>query len=254
MKYLAFDTESTGFPYNKERLCELNPAVIPHIIQLSCVLFNETGKILELYNTFIKIPTKIPDFITDLTGIHQYHVDNYGVSIETALQRALEIFKQADILVAHNIGFDLRMLFLELWRLKEKEKDEEEKDEEDEEESWIDEFDDLLETKNVYCTMHSTTAYCNIIRTNCRGFTFVKVPKSIELYEILFGNLPQNIQTHNAIIDTLMCMRCFCKYELKIDVEEYDFFMEKYSKLVGRNMVTRSMTKEMDKKRKFSEI
>ena len=83
-------------------------------------------------------------------------------------------------------------------------------------ESWIDEFDELLETKKVYCTMHSTTSFCDIVRMNCRGIPFRKVPKLTELYEILFEKIPETVHTHNAIIDTLMCMRCFCKYELGI--------------------------------------
>jgi DNA polymerase III epsilon subunit-like protein len=56
-QWVAFDCETTGFlPTGR-------------LIEISAMLFDESGTILDEFHALISPPVAIPQFITDLTGI-----------------------------------------------------------------------------------------------------------------------------------------------------------------------------------------
>ena len=69
-----------------------------------------------------------------------------------------------------------------------------------------------------YCTMKNSIELCKIEKVGKDGEKYYKYPTLSELYEKLFNIIPKN--THDALIDNLICMRCFCKMELKKDISE----------------------------------
>ena len=69
---------------------------------------------------------------------------------------------------------------------------------------------------DTYCTMKNSIELCKIEAISKNGDKYFKYPKLSELYVELFKKEPKN--THNALIDILICMRCFCKMELKTDI------------------------------------
>ena len=73
-----------------------------------------------------------------------------------------------------------------------------------------------MNIQDTYCTMKQSTEICKIEREFPDGTKYFKYPSLSELYEHLFNHIPKN--THNALIDILICMRCFCKIELKKDI------------------------------------
>lgn len=110
-KYLIFDTETTGIPNYK---LPINHPSQPYIVQLAALLCDEAGRTLGQLNTIIRSDmtnrfTITPE-LAELHGITQELSDEAGVSIATAGSMFNALYHNCDMIVAHNIEFDLRML------------------------------------------------------------------------------------------------------------------------------------------------
>jgi hypothetical protein len=67
-----------------------------------------------------------------------------------------------------------------------------------------------------YCTMKNSVKLCNIPKK--KQYTKkieLKWPRLIELHKTLFNSEPNNL--HNALIDILVCFRCFYKMVYDVD-------------------------------------
>jgi len=194
MRILVFDTETTGLP--KER----NPSIYqtqqwPFIIQLSYIVYDtETNELVILVNDYINIAfdTQISKESQEVHNITREML-NGGVTIKEALHKFNEYAKQCDLIVGHNVSFDKRMIMVEGVRNKIK-----------------------MEVGQTYCTMRNSTEICKIEKINPEGETYFKFPTLSELHFHLFKKIPKN--THNALIDILICLRCFCKIENNKDI------------------------------------
>lgn len=211
---MFFDTETTGlFPKNNKDLL-----LYPYITQLCFVIYDvSTHRIVKCYNEYINIPSDIviEPFITKLTGITREKCNN-GVRIVDALHEFYKSYMAIDSIVAHNLSFDVKMVETEIQR------------------NFRDIlsvntdicfiFDDAIRNVNRFCTMILGKPVCNIVlpKRTPSGLlmseTFVKVPKLSELYEKLFEKQFEN--SHNALYDTLACMRCFVKIYYDITLDE----------------------------------
>ena len=60
-----------------------------------------------------------------------------------------------------------------------------------------------------FCTMKNSTKITNIIATNYKGEKYIKSPRLSELHHHFFGYVPKDL--HDAFIDLLVCLRCFCQ-------------------------------------------
>lgn len=206
---LIFDVETTGLiPKNP------TPGNVPYIIQISFLLYDtENEEIKQVYNEYISIPPSVvlkPE-ITDLTGIHRETLDTKGIDIVDALKAFLEAYLVADMVVAHNIEFDITMIMTEAsihYRL------------------LVDTFhkDQRTLEKSIYCTMRRGTDLCKLERINSRG-VYLKLPKLSELYTHLFKTDPPK-GLHNSMIDVLACLRCFMEMKMFKTIEDAVF--EKY--------------------------
>jgi DNA polymerase III alpha subunit (gram-positive type) len=198
---LVFDVETTGLlPKNP------TPGEIPYVIQFSFVLYDmETSSIIQKYNEYIKPPDNvvIKPIITELTGITRELLDEKGVDITEALETFQNAYVKTDLLVAHNIEFDRKMLILEAQM----------------------NYPFLIHTmrsclKEEYCTMIHGIDVCKIQRFNSRG-PYFKHPKLIELYRNLF-NVDQ-VGLHDALIDVMCCLRCFLKLKFQQTIPQEVF-------------------------------
>lgn len=194
MKVLVFDTETTGLP--KERNASIYSSHLwPHIIQLSYIIYcSDTNELITVQDDYINISDDI--IITpESQKVHQITREtlNKGKNIDEALHSFNEWSKQCDLLVAHNISFDKKMLMVEGIRNKIK-----------------------VDIHDTFCTMKNSIELCHIEKEFKNGDKYLKYPTLSELHNHLFDRVPQN--THNALIDILICMRCFCKMELKKDI------------------------------------
>lgn len=203
MKVLIFDTETTGLPQSYNTPLH-ETSKWPHILQLSFILYNHESKQVEDYIDHI---IKIGDNVIispESMAIHKITYDDCrtkGIPIEQALSAFEESFKNADILIGHNIMFDKQMLTVEMNR------------------NQIPNLFHTNRTKFVseYCTMKHTTNLCAIqIKNKKTGRTYNKYPKLSELHEYLFQTTP--VGTHNAMTDVLICLRCYIKLEYDTDL------------------------------------
>jgi len=196
MKVLVFDTETTGLP------CEKFASIYdskcwPHIIQLSYILFEtDDDQIITIENDYINLEENIviSEGSIKVHGINREKLNHLPtLSIQDALYKFINFVKQCDMMVGHNVSFDKRMVLVECIRNK---------------------IHGNL--KNTYCTMKEGKSICNIQTKDHQGEIYVKSPKLIELYKHLFNNNPKN--THDAIIDVLLCLRCFTQMYFQRDI------------------------------------
>ncbi len=95
--YTVIDTETTG----------LDP-VFDEIIEIGAIKVRN-NEIVDQYQTLLKPEEFVPEFITELTGITNEMLEN-APKIESILPGFIE-FIQDDILLGHNIHFDINFLY-----------------------------------------------------------------------------------------------------------------------------------------------
>lgn len=206
---LIFDVETTGLLPNKMQ--DAKPEELPNIIQLSFALYDtDKQSMIETYNAYIKLSSEIviKPVITQLTGITREQLDLEGIDMNDAIKEFYRVYQMADIIVGHNIQFDIKMLLLE--------------DRSNDCQIQGIFNPDVLEQNNkkIYCTMQSGIKLCKLERINSRG-VYLKNPKLSELYEHLFCRVPNNL--HNSMIDVVACLRCFLKMHSNIEISDSVF-------------------------------
>ena len=111
MRYLIFDTETTGIPNYK---LPVNHPSQPYIVQLAALLCDDDARTLAQLNVIIRSDMTnrftIPPELAKIHGISQELSDQAGVKWDNALTLFNDLYDNCDMLVAHNIDFDLRML------------------------------------------------------------------------------------------------------------------------------------------------
>jgi len=215
MKILVFDTETTGLPEKNATIYNHNQW--PYIVQLSYVLYDLSNNTTIIKDHYIKISNhvEITPKSYEIHKITKEMLNTKGIHIKQALTEFNKYLKICDIVVAHNISFDKRMIFVESFRNK------------------LDQYftqyiDSTKITKPEYCTMKNTAPFCNLIRLSSSNKTYIKSPKLTELYQKLFPEniIPENL--HNSLIDILITLRCYIKILYNKDVLEINENIKKY--------------------------
>lgn len=183
--YIAFDCETTGLPksYNGAWSDLKN---WPRLTQFGFILFDETGKVYEEYQSMIKpdgwVVPKEQFFIEN--NMSTERCEKEGRPIAIVLRQFQEALKQADLKIAHNINFDNPIVGSEMIR------------------AGI--THELFQFKRGICTMRSTTNICCLPKA--RGYGY-KWPKLIELHNFLFGCDFEG--AHDALDDVKATVNCF---------------------------------------------
>jgi DNA polymerase III subunit epsilon len=181
MKYLFFDTETTGLPRNyKAPASDTNNW--PRLVQLAFMLFDEQMNLIEEKDFIIRPDGfSIPVESSLIHGISDQTAREVGLPILPVLERFKELAGNAHCLVAHNYSFDVKIMGAEFIRAG---------------------YKDFLPSKNFICTMQSSTNYCAL--PSPYGY---KWPKLTELHYKLFK---ENFkEAHNAAVDIRATARCF---------------------------------------------
>lgn len=113
---LIYDTETTGLPIWSKPSDD--PAQ-PHITQLAAELCNaDTGETLAYMNYLVKPDGwTIPEDVAAMTGITTEKAEAAGFRIDFVMRSFLSMWLAANVhRVAHNEGFDMRMVRIELCR------------------------------------------------------------------------------------------------------------------------------------------
>ena len=216
MRILVFDTETSGLPpkefFNKVSLTSIN--MWPYIVQLSYVVYDtQINDIDNLTDNIIKVPKHINlDGDSErIHGITNVICENRGISILNALIEFNNVCNSVDMIVAHNIDFDINMLKAEWYRLISQSNVTRKITQQ------YDIFGQILHHKKQLCTLKENITRCNIqaISKNT-GKPYVKWPTLDELHQHLFQSSVQNL--HNALVDVVVCLRCFYKIYADIDL------------------------------------
>ena len=194
---LVFDCETTGLLPKKVG------DDFPFIIQLGFALYDEvSNSVLQVYNQYVRLP---PGFalsprITEITGITRDTIDKEGIDIRSVLEAFYAAVLKADLIVAHNIAFDITVLSKAA--------------------SVFEPLSRELQKRHKGCTMKKGRDLCKIERSNSQG-VYYKYPTLAELHTHLFRYVPKNL--HDARVDVLCCLRCFLKMENIYHVGEVEF-------------------------------
>lgn len=193
---LAYDTETSGLPiWDKP---SEDPGQ-PHIIELAAKLVDEaTRETLGSMNVLIRPDGfEISQEITDITGITQDMAMRYGVPMPQALEMFVAMWRNAEVRVAHNESFDMRMVRIELKR-----------DEifASQLEGVLD-FADYWKAAPAYCTQGSSTKICNLPPTAkmvAAKRNHAKSPNLGEAYKFFTGQ--EMVGSHRAMADVDACL------------------------------------------------
>jgi len=217
MRILVFDTETTGLPQTKI----MSPDTLhlwPHILQFSYIIYDtKINSIVESVDSIIKLNNiKISDESTKIHGITNEISNEKGEELELILNEFFYYLKNVDLLVGHNISFDINMVRVELLRLIYSDKNE----------KMIEHKYNLhfiTNYKKICCTLKNSIELCNLEAKDKKGNKYLKYPKLLELHQKLFDSIPNNL--HNSFNDILITLRCYMKLIHDVDLNSscYEF-------------------------------
>jgi len=228
MLILVFDTETTGLP-NSKIISPDTLSLWPHIVQFSYVIYDTSAcDIVKTVDKIVKVKEDviITDESTQFHGITNQISKKKGKPIEGIFQEFFNDLKNIDMLVGHNISFDINIVKVELLRIIYS-ADSSSISEED-----LKDFKHhlhlLTNFQNICCTLQETIELCDIKAVNKSGKTYLKFPKLSELHEKLFETTPNNL--HNSFTDILVTLRCFMKLKYNIDLNDDCIKFKKHTK------------------------
>jgi DNA polymerase III epsilon subunit-like protein len=213
MLILIFDTETTGLPKTKI-ISQDTLESWPNIVQFSFTIFDtDENKIIETKDLIIRMEQgkTIPEESSQIHGITNEISREKGVSVETALNQFFYWIRKVDFLVGHNLSFDTNMLTVELLEIIYNKRYSEQHIT-----AFKSDLHFLQKFTNMYCTMHESIDFCNILTKDRYGRMYKKFPSLSELHFKLFDSTPQNL--HNSLVDILVTLRCFMKLKFNRDL------------------------------------
>jgi DNA polymerase-3 subunit epsilon len=202
MIIVFFDTETTGLPLNYHQRTMQNTERA-RLVQLSYSVFSY-GKKLCSANMIIKPENfTIPKEVERIHGISTEKAKREGVNIRLALEPFVKYIENADLIIAHNVNFDMIILHGELDRL----------------------GYDVSKISKIkeYCTMLSSTEYVQAAWNSY--YENYKWPKLIELAEWCGIDVDGNMM-HNALYDLRVLEKCFFSRKYQKNIVRNKFFNE----------------------------
>ncbi len=181
--FLIYDTETTGLPRNFEApVTDLENW--PRVVQLAWQLHDATGRLIEARDHLIRPQNfTIPFNAAKVHGISTELALQEGEELGTVLEEFSAALERAQVVVGHNIDFDLNIMGAEYVRAG---------------------LANPLEGKPIVCTKTESVDYCALPGGRGGGF---KWPNLEELHQKLFNEpFPD---AHNAAADVVATTRCF---------------------------------------------
>jgi DNA polymerase III epsilon subunit-like protein len=174
---LIIDVETTGIPIGRDaHYSDLEKYANARIVQLTVMLCDDEYNEISLQDYIVKAD----NFRIENSHIHGItdEISANGVQLEYVMQQYKIMLSQCDTIIAHNAKFDINVIKSELVRKE------------------LFDIVDLIDTKQIVCTMMSTKELVNI--KNKYG---IKFPSLAELYYYLFDCQLEN--AHNSKYDVI---------------------------------------------------
>lgn len=194
--HLFLDTETTGIP-RRRGAHYTEHEVWPRVVSISWAIFREADRCLtHRYSIVQPDGYTIPADAARVHGITTEKARREGRSVKEVLSELVADIKRhsPDLLVAHNVAFDVPIVLAELSRAN---------------------LPTDLEHLPTCCTMASTTKFCAL-----PGPYGYKWPKLSELHRALFDT--DFSDAHDARIDVLACAKCYFRIvELEIPIQPH---------------------------------
>ena len=188
MNYLFFDTETTGFA--RFNLPD-NHHDQPHLVQVAAKLCDSDRKEISSISTLVELPggIKVPEGAYKVHGIDAEKANTYGIHYGTISDILSKMFFNANVIVAHNISFDqkvIQALFARLMR------------------------SNPFEGKDLECTMDRSLNIVNIPPTPKMVAAGRNGPKPPKLEECIRHFFNEDLEgAHDAMVDVNACQRVF---------------------------------------------
>lgn len=181
--FLIFDTETTGLPKNYNApLTDFDNW--PRLVQLAWQIHDEKGVLVDVKNFIVKPEGfVIPRGAEKIHGITTELAQKEGLPLEFVLSEFNKVLQEVDVIVGHNIEFDLNILGAEFLRK---------------------EMATVMIDVTAVDTKEVSTNYCAL--PGGRGGKF-KWPNLNELHQKLFSEGFD--AAHNASADVQATARCF---------------------------------------------
>jgi len=188
MKFgLFYDTETTGLPLWGEPSDDPRQ---PHIVQLAAKLVNlKNYRVLQAFSIIVR-PSGwvIPTGTIEIHGIDNHAANELGIPESRAIEMICSMYGLCDLVVAHNVRFDDRIIRIAMKRHAE--------------ECWLDKFKE----KPRFCTAKESTQILKLPPTAKMRGGFKK-PKLSEAYS--FFTQTNLIGAHDALVDVDACIEVY---------------------------------------------
>ena len=192
MLILCYDTETTGIIRGNDYAHPGNP----FLASIAALLYDTTAhKVISSLNAMIQPDGwTMPKEAGAINGLSTKYLNTIGVSISIVLPTFVALVSKADLIVAHNVDFDTKIILAALWRrLLEEGRTEEE-------------VHALI--KNwpyfpTFCTMKESKDIVNAQTKSGK----IKYPKLTEAYEFFF-NKPLD-RAHSANADAVAVLEIY---------------------------------------------
>lgn len=112
MSITVFDQETTGLlkPKGTDIIQQ------PHVTEIYAMKVSDDGVLIKEFESLVKPPVPIPDFLEKQIGITNEMVANAPTFLEI-YKKIIEVFFGSHTVVAHNLSFDEGVLIYELTRI-----------------------------------------------------------------------------------------------------------------------------------------
>lgn len=182
MVYLFFDTETTGLPKDYKAPSSDLDNWSCRLVQLSWIMKDEKQNLLSQGDFIIKPEGfEIPAESSNVHGITTEIAKEKGLDLKKAVYYFLGACRMADLIIGHNVNYDMHVVGAELIR------------------TWGKDFIENLPTAD---TMLASIDLCKI-----PGKYGYKYPKLMELHNKLFGCDFED--AHNSFADISATEKCF---------------------------------------------
>lgn len=104
---LYLDCETTGIP--QSGVGPLDPSQ-PDIVQLAYIFEGPDGRVLNRHSSYVFTPKEINRHAQEVHGIDRIILDQWGLPAHEVLGELASEAADADIIVGHNIAFDIKVI------------------------------------------------------------------------------------------------------------------------------------------------